>query len=43
MVMVQPCRTHRRAFTLYPLGHIPYGRLAVAPVTSLDFHGPVIP
>src|SRR5262249_23670028 len=24
---------HRRAFTLYPLGHVPYGRLAIAPVT----------
>lgn len=32
-VTVAQCRTHRRAFTLYPLGHIPYGRLAVAPVT----------
>jgi hypothetical protein len=32
---VVQCRTHRRAFTLYPLGHIPYGRLAVAPV-ALD-------
>jgi hypothetical protein len=32
-VTVMQCRTHRRAFTLYPLGHIPYGRLAVAPVT----------
>lgn len=32
---VMQCRTHRRAFTLYPLGHIPYGRLAVAPV-ALD-------
>ena len=32
-VTVVQCRTHRRAFTLYPLGHIPYGRLAVAPVT----------
>jgi hypothetical protein len=32
-VTVLQCRTHRRAFTLYPLGHIPYGRLAVAPVT----------
>ena len=32
---VMLCRTHRRAFTLYPLGHIPYGRLAVAPV-ALD-------
>jgi hypothetical protein len=29
------CRLHRRAFTLYPLGHIPYGRLAIAPV-ALD-------
>ncbi len=29
---VLQCRTHRRAFTLYPLGHVPYGRLAVAPV-----------
>ncbi len=31
-VTVLQCRTHRRAFTMYPLGHIPYGRLAVAPV-----------
>jgi hypothetical protein len=31
-VTVLHCRTHRRAFTLYPLGHLPYGRLAVAPV-----------
>jgi hypothetical protein len=31
-VTVVQCRTHRRAFTLYPLGHIPYGRVAVAPV-----------
>jgi len=31
-MMVMQCRTHRRAFTLYPLGHIPYGRVAVAPV-----------
>lgn len=31
-VTVLLCRTHRRAFTLYPLGHVPYGRLAVAPV-----------
>lgn len=29
---VLQCQTHRRAFTLYPLGHIPYGRIAVAPV-----------
>lgn len=34
-VTVVQCRTHGRAFTLYPLGHIPYGRLAVAPV-ALD-------
>jgi hypothetical protein len=32
-VTVAQCRTHGRAFTLYPLGHVPYGRLAVAPVT----------
>lgn len=32
-VTVVHCQTHRRAFTLYPLGHVPYGRLAVAPVT----------
>ena len=32
---VMQCRTHGRAFTLYPLGHVPYGRLAVAPV-ALD-------
>ena len=31
-VTVVQCRTHRRAFTLYPLGHTPYGRVAVAPV-----------
>lgn len=31
-VTVLQCRTHRRAFTLYPLGHVPYGRLAVVPV-----------
>jgi hypothetical protein len=31
-VMVAQCRTHRRGFTIYPLGHVPYGRLAVAPV-----------
>lgn len=31
-VTVLQCRTHRRAFTLYPLGHVPYGRLAIAPV-----------
>jgi hypothetical protein len=30
-VIVAQCRTHRRAFTLYPLGHIPYERLVVAP------------
>jgi hypothetical protein len=24
------CRPHRRGFTLYPPGHVPYGRIAVA-------------
>ena len=26
------CLTHRRGFTLYPPGHLPYGRLSMAPV-----------
>ena len=26
------CATHRRYFTVYPPGHVPYGRVAVAPV-----------
>ena len=34
-VTVLQCQTHGRAFTLYPLGHLPYGRLAIAPV-ALD-------
>jgi len=38
-VTVLQCRTHRGAFTLYPLGHVPYGRLAVAPVA---FDGQVV-
>jgi len=29
---VVQCKTHRRAFTLYPHGHVPYGRRAIAPV-----------
>ena len=28
------CGLHRRAFTLYPPGHVPYGRIAIAPVSS---------
>ena len=31
-VTVLQCRTHGRAFTLYPLGHAPYERVAIAPV-----------
>lgn len=27
------CGPHGRAFTLYPPGHVPYGRLAIAPVS----------
>jgi len=27
------CKTHLRSFTLYPAGHVPYGREAVAPVS----------
>jgi len=26
------CRPHKRSFTLYPPGHVPYGRIAIAPV-----------
>ena len=28
------CTTHGRAFTLYPPGHVPYGRRAIAPVAA---------
>lgn len=31
-VLVASCSTHRHAFTIYPPGHVPYGREAVAPV-----------
>ena len=31
-LLVMRCRTHGVAFTLYPPGHVPYGRCAVAPV-----------
>jgi len=29
---VMRCRPHRRGFTLYPPGHVPYGRIGVAAV-----------
>lgn len=31
-ITVVHCLKHGRAFTLYPLGHVPYGRVAIAPV-----------
>jgi len=31
---VARCETHAVAFTLYPPGHVPYGRVAIAPVSS---------
>jgi len=31
-VAVLECTTHERHFTVYPCGHVPYGREAVAPV-----------
>ena len=31
-LLVVSCRNHGRAFTLYPCGHVPYGRVAIAPV-----------
>jgi hypothetical protein len=36
---VLSCSTHDRCFTLYPCGHVPYGREAVAPV---DLDGKVL-
>lgn len=38
---VVECVTHAVAFTLYPLGHVPYGRAAIAPVSS-DGQAPVV-
>lgn len=32
-LVVAQCRTHRLVFTLYPPGHVPYGRSPVIPVT----------
>ncbi|MCK4302998.1 MAG: hypothetical protein KAY24_02030 [Candidatus Eisenbacteria sp.] len=31
-LIVMRCRSHKRAFTLYPPGHVPYGRVAVVAV-----------
>ena len=31
-LVVLGCRAHERAFTLYPPGHVPYGRVALSPV-----------
>ncbi|MFC1642296.1 hypothetical protein ACFL5O_06365 [Myxococcota bacterium] len=33
-LVVAKCATHRVAFTLYPPGYVPYGRVAMAPVDS---------
>ena len=33
-MLVAYCGAHRRAFTVYPPGHVPYGRQAVAPADS---------
>lgn len=32
--MVRWCSTHGHGFTVYPLGHVPYGRRLVAPVSE---------
>lgn len=37
---VMRCATHRVHFTLYPSGHVPYGRERVAPVTLAGLPGP---
>jgi len=31
-IQVLHCHTHRRYFTVYPLGHVPYGRVRMGPV-----------
>jgi hypothetical protein len=31
-LVVARCLSHRRSFTLYPPGHVPYGRVAIVPV-----------
>lgn len=31
---VMSCATHDLAFTLYPPGHVPHGRVAIAPISS---------
>lgn len=36
-VLIVKCRTHGVAFTLYPPGHVPHGRSAIAPV-DLEGH-----
>jgi len=33
-LVVMVCKTHKRYFTLYPLGHMPYGRTPVLEVTA---------
>jgi len=33
-LFVVECRTHGGTFTVYPPGHVPYGRVAVAPVDA---------
>lgn len=38
-LLVVECQTHGIAFTVYPLGHVPYGRAAIAPV---DAHGQLL-
>ena len=32
VLVVARCRTHARSFTVYPPGHVPYGRVAVVPL-----------
>jgi hypothetical protein len=36
---VMRCTTHGVAFTLYPQGHVPYGRVAIAPISSTALAG----
>ena len=31
-IQVLRCGSHKRHFTVYPMGHVPYGRVSMAPV-----------
>ena len=36
-IQVLRCRTHKRYFMVYPAGHVPYGRVRMAPVDPCGY------